>query len=68
MTYYSLQEIEAKYPESENDPPAKRIANRKTKNQAIKRFNENPSKVLLMQVVLLQNQICIQPVLLKDFH
>ena len=44
MTYYSLQEIEAKYPESENDPPAKRIANRKTKNQAIKRFNERYQK------------------------
>ena len=44
MTYYSLQEIENKYPESENDPPAKRIANRKTKNRAIKRFNERQEK------------------------
>ena len=40
MTYQSLQEIENKYAEFENDSPAKRIENRKNKNQAIKRFNE----------------------------
>jgi hypothetical protein len=36
MTFYSLQEIENKYPESEIDSPAKR----RNKNRAIKRFNE----------------------------
>ena len=44
MTYQSLQEIENKYAESENDSPVKRIENRKNKNQAIKRFNERQQK------------------------
>ena len=61
MTYQSLQEIENKYAESENDSPAKRIENRKNKNQAIKRFNEKKFFQLAdASSSTSQNQTCLQ--------
>src|SRR5436190_23347069 len=63
MTYQSLQEIENKYAEFENDSPAKRIENRKNKNQAIKRFNERQQKFFQLadaSSFTSQNQTCLQ--------